>query len=59
MIARRMTIARDPLSKGDAITIATIKAGVPALAVARDLFDRFQTMIRQRKSVARSGRSLV
>jgi transposase len=50
-IARMMTIARDQLSKGDAVTIATIEAAIPALVTARDLFDRFQAMIRQRKSV--------
>jgi transposase len=51
VIARMMTIARDQLSKDDAVTIATIEAAVPALVTARDLFDRFQAMIRQRKSV--------
>jgi transposase len=50
MIARMMTIARDQLSKGDAVTIATIEAAVPALVTAREQFDRFQAMIRQRKS---------
>src|SRR5512134_2732546 len=50
MIARMMTTARDALSKADAITIATIEAAVPALVTARTLFDRFQTMIRHRKS---------
>jgi transposase len=50
VIARMMTIARDQLSKGDAVTIATIEAAIPALVTARDLFDRFQAMIRQRKS---------
>jgi transposase len=51
VIARMMTIARDQLSKNDAVTIATIEAAVPALVTARDLFDRFQAMIRQRKSL--------
>jgi transposase len=50
VIARMMTIARDQLSKDDAVTIATIEAAVPALVTARELFDRFQAMIRQRKS---------
>jgi transposase len=50
VIARMMTTARDALSKADAITIATIEAAVPALVTARTLFDRFQTMIRHRKS---------
>jgi transposase len=50
VIARMMTIARDQLSKDDAVTIATIEAAVPALVTARELFDRFQAMIHQRKS---------
>jgi transposase len=50
MIARMMTIARNELSKNDAVTIATIEAAVPALVTARELFNRFQAMIRQRKS---------
>jgi hypothetical protein len=41
VIARMMTIARDQLSKDDAVTIATIEAAVPALVTARELFDRF------------------
>ena len=49
-IARMMTTARDTLSKADAVTVATIEAAVPALVTARTLFDRFQTMIRHRKS---------
>jgi len=49
VIARMMTIARDQLSKDDAVTIATIEAAVPALVTTRELFDRFQAMIRQRK----------
>jgi len=47
-IARLMTMARDQLSKADAVTIAAIEAGVPMLAEARDLIDRFQAMIRRR-----------
>jgi transposase len=50
VIARMMTTARDQLSKDDAMMIATIEAAVPALVTARTLFDRFQTMIRHRKS---------
>lgn len=49
VIARMMTIARDQLSKDHAVTLATIEGAVPALVAARDLFDRFQAMIRQRK----------
>jgi transposase len=51
VIARMMTIARDDISKDDAVTIALIEAAVPALVTARDLVDRFQSMIRQRKSL--------
>jgi len=47
-----MTIARGQLSKQDAVTLATIEAAMPALVVARDLVDRFQAMIRQRKAAA-------
>ena len=50
VIARMMTIARDQLSKEDAVTIATIESSVPALVAARDLLDRFQAMVRQRKA---------
>nr|WP_322790778.1 transposase [Agrobacterium vitis] len=47
-IARLMTTARDQLSKADTIIIAAIEAGVPALVQARNLVDRFQTMIRRK-----------
>jgi len=47
-IARSTTTARDKLSKADTITIAAIEAGVPALLSARNLIDRFQTMIRKK-----------
>ena len=50
MIARMMTVARDHLSKTEAVTVATIETAVPALVTARHLFDRFQAMIRQRSS---------
>lgn len=43
-----MTTARDQLSKADTITIAAIEVGVPALIQARNLIDRFQTMIRRK-----------
>ena len=48
MIARLMATARDHLSKADAVTIAAIEVGVPMLAEARDLIDRFHAMIRRR-----------
>ena len=34
VLARMMTITRDQVSKGDAVTIATIEAAVPALVTA-------------------------
>ena len=55
VIARMMTIGRDQLSKDDAVTIATIEAAMPTLVTARGLFDRFQAMIRERKSAELSS----
>jgi hypothetical protein len=39
---------RDHLSRADSITIAAIEAGVPMLAEARHLIDRFRAMIQRR-----------
>ncbi|WP_261335823.1 ISL3 family transposase [Rhizobium leguminosarum] len=50
-IARLMTTARDQLSKADTITVAAIEASVPALIQARNLIDRFQTMIRRKAKI--------
>jgi transposase len=47
-----LTTKRDHLSKEDAMTVAIIEAAVPALAMARSLFDRFQAMVRQRNAGA-------
>ena len=47
-IARLMTTARDHLSKVDAVTIAAIEIGLPALVEARTLVMRFHTMVRQK-----------
>ncbi len=44
----RMMMDRDHLTKADAVTIAAIEAGVPALAKVHGLVVRFQTMIRSR-----------
>ena len=41
-----LTTRRDHLSKADAITVAAIESGVPALGMARDLADRFHRMLR-------------
>lgn len=48
MIARLMTIARDHLGKADTVIVAAIQGGVPGLIEARDLVDRFHTMIRKK-----------
>lgn len=50
-IARQMTIARDHLSKADAVTIAAIETGVPPLVEARILIDRFKAMIRTKAEI--------
>jgi transposase len=36
------------LAKIDAVTVAAIEAGVPALAIARDLMERFHCILRAR-----------
>lgn len=41
-----MTLARDDLSKSDAVLIAAIENNVPDLVTARTLIDDFQQMIR-------------
>ena len=43
-----MTMARDHLSKSDAVIVTAIESGAPALVVARDLVDRFQGMNRKK-----------
>jgi transposase len=48
IIARLMLMARDSLTRADAIVVAAIEAAVPALATARELVEQFQTMIRSR-----------
>ncbi|BBE72988.1 transposase [Pleomorphomonas sp. SM30] len=47
-IARLMTLKRDHMSKAETVMIAAIEAGVPTLAEARELIDRFHSMIRSR-----------
>jgi transposase len=49
-IARMMTTERDLLSKTVARTVAIIEGAVPALVIARDLVDRFHSMIKRRTS---------
>ena len=43
-----MTTRRDDLSKADAVTVAAIETGVPTLATARNLMERFHRMFRVR-----------
>jgi transposase len=47
-IAKLMTTKRDHLTKAETVTVAAIENGVPVLADARALVDRFQAMIRQK-----------
>lgn len=47
-IACMMTLRRPDLSRDEAVTVATIEAGVPRLAEASKLVDRFQQMVRNR-----------
>ena len=51
-VSRMMTIDREHSSKADAITVAAIESGVPALGAARILFERFQQMLRARDIAA-------
>ena len=40
-LSRLLTMQREQLSKADAITVAAVETGVPALAAARDLWNGF------------------
>src|SRR3979409_1251180 len=51
-IARLMTRGRDHLATSDAIIIDVFERAVPKLVAARDLLDRFQELIRRKKSDA-------
>ena len=46
VLSRLKTTRRDNLSKADAVTVVAVKAGVPTLATARELMERFQRMFR-------------
>lgn len=50
-----MTVARDQISHGDAVVVAMIEKAAPQLVAARDLFDRFQNMIRSKALAALEG----
>jgi transposase len=47
-----MTMRRDHLSKADAIMVAAVETGVPALTTARVLLERFHGMVRTREADA-------
>lgn len=49
-IARLMTLARDDLTKSDAVLVAAIESHVPELVMARTLIADFQQMIRSKVS---------
>ncbi len=54
-LARLMTVGRDHLTKADTITVAAVEAGVPQLAQARALVERFQAMIRSKAAAELDG----
>jgi len=60
-----MTTKRDHLTKAETVTVAAIEKGVPMLAGARALIDRFQAMIRKKTAselepwIAESKQSLI
>jgi transposase len=51
VLSRLLLSERDRLTKDEAITLARIERGVPALVSARDLVDRFHQMVRDRDPV--------
>ena len=46
--AQLLTSRRDPLTTVDAILVTTVEQAVPALAVARDLLERFHVLLRSK-----------
>jgi hypothetical protein len=46
-----MTTKRDHLTKAETVTVAAIEQGVPMLAEARALVDRFHAMIRKKAEI--------
>jgi transposase len=50
-IARLMTTKRDHLTKSENVTVAAIEQGVPMLADARALVDRFHAIIRKKAEI--------
>ncbi len=55
LLSRLMTAQRLQLPKDDAVTVAAIETGIPALAFARDLVERFHRMLRARDVGALPG----
>ena len=59
LLSRLLTTRRDHLSRSEAILVATIETGVPALGGARDLMQRFHHMLRacgrRRRACALAG----
>ena len=47
-----ITMRREQLTKAEAVTLAGVEAGVPALAAARTMLDRIHRMIRTRDTAA-------
>ena len=54
-LARLMSLGRDHLTRMDAVTVAAVEAGVPDLADARHLVERFGAMIRTKASTELDG----
>ena len=54
-LARLIGMGRDHLTKADTVTVAAVEAGVPGLADARSLVERFQAMIRTRAAAELDG----
>ncbi len=52
---RLMGVGRDHLPKADTVTVATVEAGAPGLAEARNLVERVQTMIRTKAAAELDG----
>ena len=54
-LARLMSFGRDHLTKADTVIVAAVEAGVPDLADASNLLERFQTMIRTKAAAELDG----
>ncbi len=54
-LARLLTIARDGLTKADAVVVATVETEVTGLVEARSLVSAFQAMVRKRRHADLDG----